>query len=817
MTRAALSFPPLPIDDVLPELLHVLEAGTNAVLVAEPGAGKTTRVPLALLQACWRSGKIIVLVPRRVAARAAAQQMSRLLKEEVGQTVGYRVRLDSRISGGTLIELVTEGVFTRMILDDPSLEDVSAVIFDEFHERSLEGDLALALALDAQAGLRADMRLLVMSATLDAGQVSALLENAPQISSKGRSFPVETRYLPSRPGERVEEAVAHAVLKALREEGGSILAFLPGAGEIERAVSFLEGKIGENILLAPLYGAQELKDQDRAIALAPDGRRKVVLATAIAETSLTIEGVRIVVDSGFARVPRYNPESGLSRLETVRVSQASAEQRRGRAGRLEPGLCYRLWSEGQTRALLPFNRPEILEADLSGLVLSCAAFGVADPRSLRFLDPPSEAALSEAKNLLRQLEAIDAEGRITPTGRLMTAAPLPPRLAHMLIAAQTRKAGVMAAELAAILTERGLGGSSADIEVRLSKAKSEGSARAQKALAQARRWVTDKDGPVPSSAGELLALAYPDRIALKREGTDGEFLLSSGQGVYMDKTESLAKRPCLVVAEAQGAQNRARILLAAAYDKEKIALQFPHLVTAQDECFFDTEQQKVRRRKLTRFGALILSEQNLPPAGEEAQQALMQGIRQTGFDRLVSEHFTQTLLRYAFLRRHAHADWPEVNLEILEQSLEEWLMPFLPGARSFADLTPEILQSALEALFTSEQRQKLKQDAPARFTAPTGETFAIDYADGAAPRVSLRVQQVFGLKTHPFLAGGKVPLSLELLSPAHRPIQLTRDLPQFWKGSWSEVRREMRGRYPKHDWPEDPAKAKPTSRAKPRG
>lgn len=809
--------PPLPIDEVLPHLQEVLKIGSKAVLIAEPGAGKTTRAPLALLDEPWRTGKIIVLVPRRAAARAAAMQMSRLLGQDAGQTVGYRIRMDSRVSSETLIELVTEGVFTRMIIEDPWLNSISAVVFDEFHERSMEGDLALALALDVQSALRPELRLLIMSATLDAAKVGELMGNAPQILSKGRSFPVETRYLPAGQDERIEDAVSAAVLKALDEQTGSILAFLPGAGEIRRVEERLRDRVASNIVIAPLYGALELAAQQQAIAPAPAGKRKVVLASAVAETSLTIEGVRVVIDSGLSRVPKYNPGSGLTRLETVRVSQASAEQRRGRAGRLEPGTCYRLWAEGQTRAFQPYNRPEILEADLAPLVLTCAALGITSPETLKFLDPPPAAALTEARQLLQRLEAIDKDNKITETGKAILARPLPPRLAHMLLKAEEHGQGEKAARLAVLLTERGIGGNSPDIGHRLQHLQNDRSQRTRQAIIMAEYWTRPKQGPqIPMTIGEILALAFPDRIALARLGKSGEFVLASGKGVYVDKTENLSREQCLVVAEAQGTETRSRILLAAAYDKHIIEKQFPHLVVQEEDYFFDAAARKVRATNLTKFGTLVLREQRMEPQGMKAQQALVEGIRTTGLVNILTDEARQTLARMTFLRAHNEAAWPVFDFQLLQETLKDWLMPYLPNAISLHDITPQIQRQALEALLTQEQQRKLRQEAPPSFQAPTGQTFPIDYTREGGPTVSIRVQQLFGLSRHPYLAGGQVPLTFELLSPAHRPIQLTKDLPKFWQGSWAEARRELRGRYPKHDWPEDPISAKPTARAKPR-
>ncbi|MES2906776.1 MAG: ATP-dependent helicase HrpB [Pseudomonadota bacterium] len=812
------SLPFLPIDDVLPQLGDVLSGKNAAVLVAEPGAGKTTRVPLYLLKQDWQSGKILLLVPRRVAARAAAAQMSRLLGEKVGETVGYRVRMENRVSGKTKIEIITEGVFARMVLSDPALEGVSTVIFDEFHERNLDADLGLALALDVQNGLREDLRLLVMSATLDAARVSSLINNATVVSSKGRAFPVETRHLAPAPLEAMDESVFKAVLKALREETGSILAFLPGAREIERAADKLQGLIAADIILVKLYGALDLSEQDRAILPAPAGQRKIVLASAIAETSLTIEGVRVVIDSGFARVPRYNPESGLTRLETVRISQASAEQRRGRAGRLEPGICYRLWSEGQTRSFTAFNTPEILEADLSPLVLTCAAFGVRDMTQLKFLDPLPPAALAEARSLLQKLEALDGQGRITDAGKQMGHIPLPPRLAHMLLKAAKEGAGEKASLLAILLTERNLGGNATDIAHRLQNLQSDKTLRAKQALGLAQNWLKGLEASQKKtslSEGEILSFAYPDRVALKRKDKRGEFLLANGKGAFLDEADSLSREECLVIAEAQGSETRARILMAAKLDRTLMEEKFAHRIVSEDVLHFDEQQKRVRAKHIKHLDALILDERPLSVSGEAATALLLKSLAERNLFPW-PESAVQFFSRIAFLRQYAPDEWSELTKENLQTCLEDWLQPYIPGAVSAGDISTEAVSAALQGLLSAEQAHKLKAQAPRVFTAPTGQDFFIDYNHESGPVVALRVQQLYGVKQQPMLAGGGIALGFELLSPAGRPIQLTRNLPEFWRGSWADVRRDMRGRYPKHEWPEDPANALPTARAKPR-
>ena len=795
-----------------------LEQHANAVLVAEPGAGKTTRVPLMMLDMALLQGKkILMLVPRRVAARAAAAQMARLLQQNVGDTIGYRMRMDTKVSARTRVEIVTEGVFNRMIASDPFLEGVGAVIFDEFHERSLEADLALALALEVQRGVRPDLRLLVMSATLDAAQVSKLMGDAPQISAKGRLFPIETRYIAPPPHEHIERTVVRAILQAIRDEQGSLLVFLPGMGEILRVKEQLAAHVPDTLYIAPLYGALDARSQDLAIAPPDKGQRKIVLATSIAETSLTIEGVTVVIDSGTARVPRYDPGSGLTRLETMRVSQAAADQRRGRAGRLSPGICYRLWAEGQTRSFAPFATPEIREADLAPLLLTCAAMGTRDPHLLSFLDPPPEAALNEARKLLTGLDALDAEGRITPTGREIAARPLPPRLAHMLIEAERCSAGGQASLIALLLTERGLGGTSSDIDERLRHLRNDTSARARTAKAQARQW-TKESGKVEVLSGHLLAFAYPDRIALARKDQPGVFLLANGKGAVADKTDPLAKQSCLVVAEIQGHETRPKILLAAVYDKADIEKDFEDKIIKEETAVFDKVSKRVRMRRLTRYEALTLREETMRAAGPAALDALMEGIIVYGLQKFLEDKGVMALIaRLSFLHRVDAGNFQCLSLDALSEKPGEWLAPFIPDASAFDDISPASLEAALMAFFPDVTAAQLKKMAPTHFQAPAGDAVPIDYQREGGPAAALRVQQLFGLSQHPALLNGKVPLTLELLSPAHRPIQTTKDLPSFWSGSWSDVRRELRGRYPRHEWPENPATAKPTARAKPRG
>ncbi|MCJ2068183.1 ATP-dependent helicase HrpB [Methylobacterium sp. J-030] len=809
----------LPIEAALPALRDALAARNAAVLVAPPGAGKTTRVPLALLDAPWLDGrKIILLEPRRLAARAAAARMAQSLGEPVGGTVGLRVRLGSKISGRTRIEVVTEGVFTRMILDDPELAGIGAVLFDEFHERSLDADLGLALALDAQGGLREDLRLLVMSATLDGARVARLMNDAPVVTSEGRAFPVETRHVERDPNRRIEEAVAEVTLRALRADPGSVLVFLPGQAEIRRTADLLAGRVDPGVVLAPLYGALPPAEQDRAVAPAPPGSRKVVLATSIAETSLTIEGVRIVVDSGLARVPVYEPGLGLTRLVTARASRASVDQRRGRAGRTEPGLCWRLWSEAATNALEPFARPEILSADLAGLLLDCAAWGVADPRKLAFLDPPPAPALAEGRAMLAELGALDPDGRLTETGARLRALPLPPRLARMVTVASMSGQARAAADLAAVLVERGLGGDDADLDTRVERFRRDRGGRAADMRRLAEGWARiagrGKDaGPVP--AGRLLALAYPDRVARAR-GRDGEFVMASGRAGRLDPASPLARETHLVVADLAGSAGNARILAAAAIEGAAIEDLFADRIESRTEITFDSQAAALRARANRRLGAVSLGARPLPvPSDLDSATILARGIAGLGLDRLPwTPALSQWRARVRFLHAAEGDAWPDLADDALAGTVETWLAPFLVGRASLASVTADDLAAALHGLLPWELRTRLDAEAPTHVDVPTGSRIAVDYA-ADEPALSVRVQELFGLDRHP-RAGGRL-LVLHLLSPAHRPIQITRDLPGFWRGSWAAVRAEMRGRYPRHPWPEDPLAEAPTRRAKPRG
>ena len=821
------AFPvPLPIDDVLPGIVDALGAGSRAILVAPPGAGKTTRVPLALIDEPFaQSGKIIVLEPRRLAARAAAARMAATLGEKVGETIGLRVRLQSLVSRRTRVEVVTEGVFARMILDDPALDGVSAVLFDEFHERSLDADLGLALALDAQGALREDLRLLVMSATLDGARVAKLMGEAALIESEGRAFPVETRYLGRDPAVRVEEQVARAVLRALGEESGSILVFLPGQGEITRVAALLAERVkAPNVDVAPLFGAMEARAQDRAVAPAVAGRRKIVLATAIAETSLTIEGVRVVIDSGLMRVPRFEPDIGLTRLETTRVSRANADQRRGRAGRVEPGVCYRLWEEAANGGLAPYAPPEILSADLSGFALDLALWGVRDPSTLAFLDPPPRGAFAEARALLAGLGALDTDGAIAEQGKAIARLALPPRLARMVVDAARQGLALPAAEIAVALTERGLGGDAVDLAHRLDQFRRDRSPRADDARRLARGLAeratrADKAPASPSlsDVGAMLAAAFPDRIAMAR-GKRGDFLMANGRAASIEPHDALAGEAFLAIGEIVGRASAARILTAARLTVEDIERVAGGAIETGQETTFDRASASLRTRRRRRLGALVLAEQNLPvPEDEQSALALARGVLSLGPARLPwTKSLEQWRGRVMFLRRAEGEPWPDLSDAALAAS-PDWLAPAVFGKTRLEDLSSEALAHALQAHLPYDLARRLDAEAPTHFVAPTGTAAAVDYEAEGGPSIALRVQELFGLGQHPALAGGRAPLTLHLLSPAHRPIQITRDLPGFWKGSWSAVRADLRGRYPRHSWPEDPASAAPTNRAKPRG
>jgi len=807
----------LPIAEALAPLASALSQRFCAVLVAPPGAGKTTVVPLALMNEPWvQGGKLIVLEPRRLAARAAAARMAATLGEAVGETVGYRVRLESRVSARTRIEVVTEGVFTRMILDDPGLDGVAAVLFDEFHERSLDADLGLAFARDAQRLLREDLRLLVMSATLDGARIAALLDDAPVIESLGRAFPVETRYLGRDQRASIDEQMARAIVRALGAEEGGVLAFFPGQGEILRTADRLKEILGEGpVDIHPLYGALDPGDQDRAIAPPPAGRRKIVLATSIAQTSLTLEDVRLVVDSGWARVPRFDPASGVTRLATVRASRATADQRRGRAGRTAPGVCWRLWDEAETRGLPGFERPEILEADLSRLMLDVARWGASDLDSLALLDRPPAGALAEARRLLQALGALDEAGRLTPHGAALARLPLSPRLANLVLLGGQAGAGERAALLAAVLSEGGRRGRETEIGHLADGLRRDRSPRGRALLGQAERWArlapVGRAGGAPDD-GLLLAQAFPDRIGRARGGA-GEFQLASGRGAWLDPADPLARELWLAVAELAGGAARDRITLATRVDIDALRTAAPGLFATEDR-LAQTASGARRAQRIVRLGELVVQASEIAADPALVRQALLDEVRREGVSILPwAEDARRLRARVAFLRRSDEA-WPDLSDAGLGARIDDWLAPLLEGRSSLAALGEAELEVGLRGLISWDLVRRLEAEAPPRWTAPTGSSHVIDYEAESGPRVRVRVQELFGLKSHPSVGGE--PLALALLSPAHREIQVTRDLPGFWAGSWADVRKDMRGRYPKHPWPDDPANAAPTTRAKPR-
>lgn len=805
----------LPIHAILDRLKAAIAEHPAVVLAAPPGAGKTTVVPLALLHQSWLGDrKILVLEPRRLAARAAAERMAQTLGERAGDTVGYRTRLQSRIGPTTRIEVVTEGVFTRMILDDPGLDGIGVVLFDEFHERSLDADLGLALARDSQSLLRDDLKLLVMSATLDIAGVSRLLDRAPVVEAEGRMFPVETLYLGRNPVERLEDAMARACLTALADQTGSILAFLPGQGEIHRTAQRLKERLRDPFVdVVPLYGALDKGEQDRALQPAPPGRRKIVLATSVAETSLTIEGVRVVIDGGLSRVPRFEPSSGLTRLATVRVSRSSAEQRRGRAGRTEPGVCYRLWDEEATRGLVPHQRPEILEADLTAFALDLARWGARSTEGLALLDAPPAGALAEARAVLTRLDALDGQGALTDHGRRLTRIPLPPRLAHLVAVASDGGDAMLGARMAAVLSEPGLGGNDTDLRDRLRGFDRDRNPRANDARKLVDRWARAAGGGQSGTVdpGLLLAEAFPERVA-KARGKPGEVLLASGRGAFIDPTDPLASEPWLAVADLGGGDARDRIRLAAPLDPSALE----HRLTVEDRLTREPSGRRVMRR-IRRLGAIVVDERITgTPDRAAITAALKTEVEAEGLDDLRwGERAMALRARLGFL--HAQdATWPDVSDAGLLGEREAWLWPLLETVQSLDAIPDAALEQALRTLVAWERQRALDDLAPPRLTTPLGSA-AIDYAAEGGPRVDIRVQELFGVTAHPTVMAGRVPLTLALLSPARRPIQMTRDLPGFWTGSWKDVRSEMRGRYPRHPWPENPAEAPPTNRVKPRG
>jgi ATP-dependent helicase HrpB len=811
----------LPVETVLPELRRTLAQASSAVLVAEPGAGKTTLVPLALRDADWLGNKAIVMLePRRLAARAAAKRMADTLGEAVGETVGYTVRLDRKVSAKTRIEVVTEGILTRRLQSDPELLNVGLLIFDEFHERSLDGDLGLALALDIQHGLRPDLKLLIMSATLDSDRLSRFLGSAPAISAPGRVFPVETRYGDRATRHTVAADMARAIENALAEAPGSLLAFLPGEAEIRRTAELLAAaRLPPNVVVRPLYGAMSLAEQEEAIRAAPQAVRKIVLATTIAETSLTIEGIGIVIDSGLKRVPRFDPASGMTALATVRVSQASADQRRGRAGRLGPGVCYRLWPEAEMRALAPHDAPEIMQADLAPLALELSAWGIADPAQLSWLDPPPAAAFAQARDLLTRLDGLDRHGAITAMGKAMARLPLHPRLAHMVLRGKELASGALAADLAALLSERDLLGreAGADMSERL-QALRRGRGNAERVRQAARQIGKMADiiaGESPDvSPGLLIALAWPDRIAQAR-GARGRFRFSGGGGGILAAHDPLATSAFLAVATTDGKPGDQRIFLAAALTIEEIETHFAGQIATEERVVWDHRGAAVVASSRRRLDALVLEEKPATtPDPEAVMRAMLDGVRAMGLDALPWSDAARNLkARVAFLQGHfPDAGWPDLSDRFILAHLDVWLAPWLAGMTRRAHLGRLDLHAALKAMIPAPLAARLDVLAPSRIAIPSGASPVIDYANEGGPTLRARLQEMFGLARTPTIADGRAKLRIELLSPAGRPLAVTRSLESFWTNVYPQVRAEMRGRYPKHSWPEDPATTAPRQR-----
>lgn len=808
----------LPIDAVLPDLLSALRAAPRALLIAPPGAGKTTRVAPALLAESWCTGKVFLLVPRRLAARAAAEFMAAQLGEKPGDTIGYSTRLDSKVGKSTRVIAMTHGVFLSRIETDPELADVSALLFDEVHERSLDNDLALALALDAADALRADLRLVAMSATLDARRLNLLLGDPPTIVSEGKSFPLDTHYTGRNPAAPIETQMASTIRLALTQHDGSLLAFLPGVAEIERTAQAL-GPLPPDILLHRLHGGIDPTAQRAALAAPPPEKRKLVLATSIAETSVTLEDVRIVVDSGLARRPRYDRGAGLTRLVTERASRAAVTQRAGRAARQGPGVVIRLWEEAATSSLPEHDPPEILEADLSSLLLSSLLWGATDPSRLPFLDPPPAVAIEEARKRLTILGALNAEGRVTEHGRAIAGLPLEPRLAHMLIDARQRGFARAAADIAVLLTERGLGGNDPDLDVRWRRWQSDRSPRAQAARSMAASWHRRLDpgsGAVDEhDLGKALALAFPDRVSRRRDLTGGSYQSVGGRGFRLDPSSQLARSEWLAVGEVAGRASGARILCAATIDERDLLELFGDLVETRHDGAFDPATRSVTPIRSRRLGAIrISSGPDSAPDQDAIEKSLLDGVREHGLDLLTWDERSRQL---RFRTRFAHAFEPEIlplDDAILIERADEWLAPLLAGKRRLGDISPAAIAKMLEQLLGYGAARTLDRLAPAEFTSPAGSCHAIDYSAEAGPTVEVRAQALFGLSAHPLIAGGSVPLVIAVTSPAGRPIQTTRDLPGFWAGSWRDVLKEMRGRYPKHLWPDDPASAQPTLRTK---
>jgi len=827
----------LPIHAVLPDIKKMLESNRNGILVAEPGAGKTTRVPLELMHEPWLAGrKILMLEPRRLAARSAARYMATALGEPVGESIGYRIKQDTRVGPNTRVEVITEGVLIRLLQADPALEEVGLVIFDEFHERSLQADLGLALCLQSQSLLRDDLRLLIMSATLDAEPIAALLGGAPVVTSEGRSFPVETHYLErADTGKSIEWKTVNAVSRALREHSGDVLVFLPGVAEIRRVEALLQEQLdGEHVRIAPLYGNMSQEQQDQAIAPSPPGTRKIVLATSIAESSLTVAGIGIVIDGGLMRVPRYSPRTGMSHLETIRVSRASADQRRGRAGRLGPGVCYRLWTEQEDRHLAVRSQPEIMDADLTPLALELAVWGVRDPAELLWLDPPPQATMEQAKGLLRQQGAIDQADAVTSHGRELAALGIHPRLAHMVIRACADQQGGLACDLAALLGERDLlqgenRFADIDIQLRVEVLRGIGSIDGkprtdQAALRRIRQessqlkqqlGITEVECGDLADCGFLLAFAFPDRIAQRR--ADGRYLLSNGRGAFLPQGQRLGQEPYLVAVELDDQGADSRILLAASFPLAKWMQEEQAQLIVEEVVNWDEEKEMVRARRRKRLGALVLVEEPVPqPDEERVLTTLLLAIGKKGIQILPWDRKSRQLQQRMIFLHQLDSRFPDVSDERLLDTLSDWLAPYLYGMKSRDDLNRLQLTEIMEAMLSWEERKELDEQAPTHIVAPSGSRLPIDYSDPAAPVLAVRLQEMFGLSHTPRIGKGKIPLLLHLLSPAHRPVQVTRDLASFWSQTYFEVKKDLKGRYPKHYWPDNPLEAMPTNRTRPR-
>lgn len=827
----------LPIEEAIPRLRAAFRDANRVVLQAPPGAGKTTLVPLALLDEPWLAGRsILMLEPRRLAARAACARMADLWGEEIGKTIGYRIRFESRVSRITRIEVVTEGILTRRLQSDSALEGVGLVIFDEFHERHLQTDLSLALTLDAQEGLREDLKVLIMSATLDGAAVSKLLGDAPIVTSEGRLFPIETRYLGAATERELPDRMRDATIRALTDTDGDVLAFLPGAGEIRRTQERVQARALPNVEVFPLYGDLPWEQQTRVFARMPPGKRRVILATPIAETSLTLEGVRAVVDSGYVRLPQFQPGSGLTRLVTQRISRASAEQRAGRAGRVAPGVCYRLWSDSIQHGLIPQTPPEIRGADLAPLALELALWGARDAAKLKWLDPPPPAAMAQARELLQELDALDAEGRMTDMGHAMAKLPLHPRLAHMLLRARDRGEGALAADLAALISERdilrGDAARSCDIGDRIEilqrmrtgnrsgAADAAASERVERVAREFRRLIgaeSDRPGPAAEDAGLLLALAYPDRVAQQRAPNDARYLLANGRGARLPKGEQRLRKPMLVAATLDAGETEGRIFLAAELPIEDFRKEFAAHIETRDVVRWDDATAAVVARREERYGALVLGASASRDADPDAMRvAMLEGVRRLGLSALPWSDATNDLrARIGSMRAwFPEEGWPDLRDAALIETLDQWLAPHLYGISRRDHLVRLDLAAIFEAMLDHAKRRQLEQDAPTHVSVPSGSHIRLEYRPGESPVLSVKLQEMFGLADTPRVARGRVPVTLHLLSPARRPIQVTQDLKGFWERTYAEVKKELKGRYPKHPWPDDPWNAVPTARAK---